>query len=141
MEISEVALIGCCKSPYNVVIKLEALMNMSPFLTVNLTCDRTLPWVSQQLLKVGLRSVQTFDLHIARTALHGCECPHHGTDQCDCQMVVLLVYGATNGPVTLILHGNNGQTWLSIPNGTASNPTLASQIQNSLQTGSLPVVK
>jgi hypothetical protein len=56
-------------------------------------------------------------------------------------MVVLLVYGATNEPVTLILHGNNGQTWLSIPNGTASNATLTSQIQNSLQTGSLPVVK
>ena len=116
-------------------------MNISPFLTVSRTCDQTLPWVIQELHQVGLRSVQTFDLHTARAALHDCDCPHHGTDQCDCQMVVLLVYGKTEEPATLILHGNNGQTWLSIPNGTASNATLASQIQNSLQTGSLPVVK
>src|SRR5215207_199870 len=141
MEISEVALIRCFKNPYNVVIKLEAFMNMTPFLTVHLACDRTLPWVSQQLLKARLRSVQTFDLHIARAALHDCDCPQHGTDQCDCQMIVLLVYGSTTEPITLILHGNNGQTWLSIPNGTASNATLVSQIQNSLQTGSLPVVQ
>jgi hypothetical protein len=116
-------------------------MNMSPLLAVNLTCDRTLPWVSQQLLKAGLRGVQTFDLHGARAALNDCDCPHHGTDQCDCQMVILLVYGSTAEPVTLILHGNDGQTWLSIPNGSASNATLASQIQNSLQPGSLPAVK
>jgi hypothetical protein len=116
-------------------------MNISPFLTVNLTCDITLPWVSHQLLKAGLRSVQTFDLHTARAALHDCECPHHGTDQCDCQMVVLLVYGTTTEPVTLILHGNNGQTWLSIPNGTASNAMLSSLIQNCLQTVSLSVLK
>jgi len=116
-------------------------MNISPFLTVNLTCDRTLPWVSQQLLKAGLRSVQTFDLNTARAALHDCDCPHHGTDRCDCQMVVLLVYGSTTEPVTLILHGNDGQTWLSIPNGTASNAVLVTQIQNSLETSSLSVVK
>jgi hypothetical protein len=116
-------------------------MNMSPFLTVSRTCDQTLPQVIQELHQAGLRSVQTFDLHIARAAVHDCSCPHHGTDQCDCQMLVLLVYGSTTEPVTLILHGNNGQTWLSIPNRTASNATLASQIQNSLQTGSLSVVK
>lgn len=29
-------------------------------------------------------------------------------------MVVMLVYGDASEPVTLILHGNNGQTWLSI---------------------------
>lgn len=132
MEISEVALIGCSKSPYNVVIKLEALMNISPFLTVNLTCEITLPWVSHQLLKAGLRSVQTFDLHTARAALHDCDCPHHGTDQCDCQMVVLLVYGKMDEPATLILHGNDGTTWLSITASAKSNRDLDEQIRQSL---------
>jgi hypothetical protein len=33
-------------------------------------------------------------------------------------MVVLLVYGSASEPVTLLLHGNDGQTWLSI----ADNP-------------------
>jgi hypothetical protein len=132
MEISEVALIRCFKNPYNVVIKLEALMNMSPFLTVSQTCDRALPWVIQQLHEAGLRSVQTFDLHTARAALHDCDCPHHGTDQCDCQMVVLLVYGKTEEPATLILHGNDGTTWLSITASAKSNRDLDEQIQRAL---------
>ena len=132
MEISEVALIRCFKNPYNVVIKLEALMNMSPFLTVSQTCDRALPWVIQQLHQAGLRSVQTFDLHTARAALHDCDCPHHGTDQCDCQMVVLLVYGKMDEPSTLILHGNDGTTWLSITASAKSNRDLDEQIQRAL---------
>jgi len=89
-------------------------MNTSPFLSANHSCDDALQWTRKQL--------QTFDLHNARVGLHDCPCPNHGTDECDCQMVVLLVYGTASdvstpldtSPVTLILHGNNGQTWLSI---------------------------
>lgn len=73
-------------------------------------------------MKAGLRPVQTFDLHAARVGLHDCPCPNHGTEDCDCQMVVLLVYSEAvdvskplnTSPVTMILHGNDGQTWLSI---------------------------
>jgi hypothetical protein len=133
MKISDVALIRCLKNPYNVFIKLEALMNMSRFLTVSQNCDRTLPWVNQQLLKAGLRSVQTFDLHTAREASHDCECPHHGTEQCDCQMVVLLVYGKVEEPATLILHGNDGTTWLSITTSTKPSPGLDEQIRRALE--------
>ncbi|SRR3990172_877827 len=89
-------------------------MNTSPFLSANHSCDDALQWTRKQLLRAGLRAVQTFDLHNARVGLHDCPCPNHGTDECDCQMVVLLVYGTASEPVTLILHGNNGQTWLSI---------------------------
>ncbi len=107
-------------------------MNMSPSLTVSSTCDQTLPWVSQQLHQAGLRSVQTFDLHTARAALHDCQCPHHGTDECDCQMVVLLVYGETEQPATVILHGNDGTTWLSFTASVKSNPDLDEQIRQAL---------
>ena len=93
-------------------------MNTSPFLSANHSCDEALQWTRKQLLQAGLRAVQTFDLHNARVGLHDCPCPNHGTDECDCQMVVLLVYGTASEPVTLILHGNDGQTWLSI----ADNP-------------------
>jgi len=93
-------------------------MNTSPFLTTNLSCDKTLQWTKKQLSQARLRPIQTFDLHAARVGLHDCSCPNHGTDECDCQMVVLLVYGNGSEPVTLILHGNNGQTWVSI----ADNP-------------------
>ena len=93
-------------------------MNISPFLSVNHPCDEALRWTKKQLSQAGLRAVQTFDLHTARAGLHDCHCPNHGTEECDCQMVILLVYGIAEQPVTLFLHGNDGQTWLSI----ADNP-------------------
>ena len=65
--------------------------------------------------------LQTFDLHNTAHALEDCPCPHHTTSECDCQMVVLLVYGEAVQPATLILHGNNGNTWVSVPD-TAGQP-------------------
>ncbi len=93
-------------------------MNISPFLSINHPCDEALQWTKKQLLQAGLRPIQTFDLHTARHTLDDCPCPHHATSVCDCQMVVLLVYGNASEPVTLILHGNDGQTRISI----ADNP-------------------
>ena len=94
-------------------------MNMlSPFLTLKCSCDEALLWTKKQLSQAGLRVIQTFDLHAARHTLDDCPCPHHGTRECDCQMLVLLVYGEVVEPATLVLHGNDGQTWLSI----ADNP-------------------
>lgn len=89
-------------------------MNTSLFLSINHPCDEALQWAKKQLSQAGLRSIQTFDLHAARAGSHDCPCPNHGTNECDCQMVVLLVYGKAAEPVTLILHGNDGQTRLSI---------------------------
>jgi hypothetical protein len=123
--------------PYNGGIKSEAPMNISHFLTVNYSCDRTLQWTNQRLQQAGLRSVQTFDLHTARTGSHDCQCPNHGTEACDCQMIVLLVYGDTVEPVTLILHGNDGQTWLSTPEATASRSSLKEQIRQVLNSEKL----
>jgi hypothetical protein len=89
-------------------------MSMSPFLSVRCPCQEALAWVNQRLAEANYRSVQTFDLHEARTGSSSCTCPNHGTAECDCQMIVLLVYGGASQPATLILHGNDGQTWLSI---------------------------
>lgn len=91
-------------------------MNISPFLSINHPCDEALQWARKQLVQADLRPIQTFDLHTARLAMHDCSCPNHGTEECDCQMVVLLVYGKVAEPATLILHGNDGQTWVSIAN-------------------------
>lgn len=89
-------------------------MSISPFLSINRPCGDALRWTKRHLSRAGLRVMQTFDLHAARAGLHDCPCPNHGTEDCDCQMVVLLVYGKTEQPATLFLHGNDGQTWLSI---------------------------
>ena len=110
-------------------------MNISPFLSVNHSCDEALPWTKKQLLQAGLRPIQTFDLHTARVGLHDCPCPHHGTNECDCQMVVLLVYGKAAEPATLILHGTDGQTWISIANNPRQRPDvkLITAIQQALE--------
>lgn len=117
-------------------------MNISPFLSVSHPCDETLQWTKKQLSQANLRAVQTFDLHTARIGLHDCPCPNHGTDECDCQMVILLVYGDSGEPVTMILHGNDGQTWVSMadtPN-QKSNAIAATAIRNALE-GKLLTVK
>lgn len=109
-------------------------MNISPFLSIYCPCAEALPGVSKQLKEAGLRTVQTFDLHSAMTNTHDCSCPNHGTEECDCQLVVLLVYGAATEPVTLILHGNSRQTWVSFADTVIQNPNFQLQItiQNAL---------
>jgi hypothetical protein len=108
---------------------------LTSFLSVDGTCDETLPCLRQRLSRKGLRVLQTFDLHDTRLGLEECPCPHHGTEKCDCQMVVLLVYGDTAEPATVILHSNDGQTWLSLVSTPAQHvdPSLQSAIEQALQ--------
>lgn len=89
-------------------------MTTPSFLTVDFSCDKALQAAKKKLSQTGLRALQTFDLHTARLAQQECPCPNHGTEDCDCQMVVLMVYGETPEPATLILHGSDGQTRFSI---------------------------
>ncbi len=84
-----------------------------PFLSLDQTCDKTQAWVVQELTSAGLRVVQTFDLNVARLAHPDCTCPNHGTEVCNCQMIVLLVYQKKGDPVTLVIHGQESKSWLS----------------------------
>ena len=103
-------------------------MNISPFLSTNCPCDEALPRVNQQLKDAGLQTVQTFDLNSAMSGTHGCSCVNHGTVECDCQMVVLLVYGGAIEPQTLILHGDSQRTWISLADIVSRNRDLQLQI-------------
>ena len=112
---------------------------LTPFLSLNYPSGKSLVWLRDRLATANLGVVRTFDLNTARHPLEDCPCPHHGTEQCDCQMVVLLVYANAAEPATLILHGNDGQTWLSVvetPDQKA-NAKMVSAIRNALQ-GKLP---
>ena len=113
----------------------EVFMNISPFLSVNHPCDQALRWTREQLSQAGLRPVQTFDLYTARAGSCECPCPNHGTNECDCQLVIMLVYGKAEEPVTLILHGNDGQTWLSIADNPRqrSDTKLPAEIRQALE--------
>ena len=92
----------------------KIMSEYSPFLYVEQTCDEAVDWVRGQLTNIHLSVVRTFNLQIARHGHENCPCPHHGTGQCDCQMVVLLVYGSDRHPVSIVAHGYNGLTWFSV---------------------------
>ncbi len=82
--------------------------------------------------------MQTFDLHTARLGSHSCPCPNHGTEECDCQMIILMVYGEAAEPITLILHGNDGQTWISVADHPSqqTDKVLLANIRRALEDGS-----
>lgn len=112
-------------------------MNSLPsFFSADHPYSDVLPWFKQQLSGAGLRVIQTFDLRLTNSLRLGdCACPHHGMEQCDCQMVVLLVYGSAPEPVSLILHGNDGQTWLSFVDqpDQHADPKIVHAIQQALE--------
>jgi hypothetical protein len=76
--------------------------------------DEAITWFTRHASGAGLRVVRTFDLQAARHNPADCPCPHHGTERCDCQMVVLLVYGDSGWPVSLVAHSYDGQTRFSM---------------------------
>ncbi len=107
---------------------------LSPFLSIEASCDQALPLTRDLLSRAGLSAVQTFNLNTARLGSPLCDCPNHGTEACDCQMIVLLIYDESVEPATLVLHGNDGMTWITIVDATPQtvDTRLVSKIQHSL---------
>jgi hypothetical protein len=62
----------------------------------------------------GMKVIRSFDLQTARAAHVDCTCPHHGKDECDCQLVVLLVYDDQGTPITLVAHGKDNKTHFAL---------------------------
>lgn len=87
---------------------------LTPFLVIDQTCEQVQAWVNQQLANADLRVVQTFDLQVARLAHPDCSCPNHGTDECNCQLIILLIYQRKGDPAALVIHGQEGKSWLSL---------------------------
>ncbi len=110
------------------------MSTLLPFLTLNQTFDQGEDWVRETLTNGGFRVVPTFDLQIARLAHPDCSCPHHGTEECSCQMVILLVYGKQEDPATLVIHAQDDKTWISLatPIETHSRQSLESSVRRML---------
>ena len=87
-----------------------------------LDSQATLAKILRRLDEAGLQAVRSFDLQTARSAHTDCDCPHHGTDLCDCQLVVLLVYGPGMGPATLVAHGSDGRTQIALAYSPEQRP-------------------
>jgi hypothetical protein len=99
------------------------------------SCDEFVKRIKAQLSQSGLQTLQTFALNTARQARSDPRCPHHGWNDCDCQIVVLLVYGCLHEPVTLIVYGNDGETWLALSEDSLlhADPIICTSIEQALQ--------
>ena len=107
------------------------MANNSPFVILSISCDKAVIWAIEKLELAGLQSIRTFDLQAARLAHSDCPCPHHGTEQCSCQMIVLLIYHANTSPVTMVIHGSEETSWFYLIN-TLQQP-VSHQQEKSIQ--------
>ncbi|MGB3717529.1 MAG: hypothetical protein WA996_24145 [Candidatus Promineifilaceae bacterium] len=96
---------------------------MAQMLTLDCPSEEAVRWIAEALALADLQVATSFDLRTARAAHTECACPHHGTTACDCQMVVLLVYGNDACPATLVVHGRDGRTYLSLANAPGQRPS------------------
>lgn len=100
-------------------------MNRSKYLlTLKLDSDQAVGNVSRRLIVNGLQVVRSFDLRAARSTHTDCACPNHGTSDCDCQMVVLLVYDEQGEPLTLVAHTQDGCTQFKVVDTPGQRPHL-----------------
>jgi hypothetical protein len=124
---------------------------MSELLVLQQECDLATQVVTKHLTGCGLQVVRSFDLRqasklptaspagtderLALTPPAGCHCPHHNTESCDCQMVIMLVYGAASTPATVVAHGHDGITWFTLVDTPEQRPLpdLAQRITTALQ--------
>lgn len=84
--------------------------------------------VIQKHSSANLQALRTFNLQISRASFTQGSCSKHGTEQCDCQFVVLLVYRDKFPPTSLIAHGQNSKTWFALvdsPNQRISPRSMA----------------
>ena len=88
--------------------------HLTPIFTLYQPADTTVSWTTKRLMARGFQVEQTFDLHAARMSQVDCPCPYHGTTDCTCQMIVLLVFGEKIQPATIVVHGHDEQTSLSM---------------------------
>lgn len=88
--------------------------NMMPLLKLNNSDDKAVTRVKHALEDTGLRVMLSFDSHLTRAAATPAACPHHGTAACDCHIVILLVYDQDGQPASLLAHGQDGETWISL---------------------------
>jgi hypothetical protein len=91
-----------------------ALSDHTALLMLNQPCDQAVTYLTEQAKTAGLSVLRTFDLQIALNAQAFCQCPLHGTNPCDCQMVVLLVYSHHSDPLTIVAQGDQVHTWFSV---------------------------
>ena len=95
---------------------------MNESIVFNFDSETAIKAVMTTLARHGLYVTRSFDLRSALTTHGGCECPHHGTAQCNCQFVVLLVYGEAAEPVVITMHSRDNRTEAKIVHDATAIP-------------------
>lgn len=80
------------------------------------------PEMLAALQQCGLRVMRSFDLRAAQTKTASCVCQRQLLSLCDCQLVVLLVYGRAPEPLTVVVSGHGDQTDIGIASDTFVHP-------------------
>ena len=91
--------------------------------------------ITKTLQDAGLRVMVSFDSRQTQLDQQYFSCPHHGTADCDCHIVVLLVYGTEAYPASLIAYGQDDEIRVSLiyPPGLRPSHILQSQIISALK--------
>jgi hypothetical protein len=85
-------------------------------------CDDVVGHLTDSLTERGLDVHLSFDLQSARRELanpEGCPCPYHGTVDCSCQYIVVLAGRPGLRPVSIVAHGHEDQTRISLDPGNS----------------------
>ncbi|MBC8335915.1 MAG: hypothetical protein ISR59_05430 [Anaerolineales bacterium] len=77
-------------------------------------CEIVCTQLIRYLERAGYRVMRSFDLQRARAVQTVGICPHHGNTECNCQMIVLLVYLQNGEPCTITAIGRDGVTNLEL---------------------------
>lgn len=95
---------------------------MSNTVLLNTDSETAAQIVTAILTRQGYHVLRSFDLRSALVAHPKRVCPCHGTSPCNCQFVVLLVYGRAARPVVVIAHGHDQETSLQIVSDLQERP-------------------
>ena len=107
---------------------------MTPLCKINFVGDEVVSRVIHILNESGMQVLVSFDSHHVRASTSPAACPHHGTAGCDCHVAILLVYDKEKKPATLLAHGQDGETWISLVSTLGQRPSaqLESKIARAL---------
>ena len=88
-------------------------------------CEIVCTQIIRNLKRAGYQVMRSFDLQRAREAYTGCACPHHGKTECNCQMIVLLVYLQNGELCTITAIGRDGVTNLELAEDLPANEEMS----------------
>lgn len=89
-------------------------LGKKPLAIIETRCSQFVAPFKKALENAGLWIFQSFDLQSMQIMPEGCTCPNHGTNQCTCELIVLLVYQNFGSPISLILDGRDEKTYVYI---------------------------